>query len=89
MTARGDLVGTPLPAAVQAEAAFISAMPRLANGYPSRNKMRKAPQTAAEVSRKTGYLMTVRRGGQLRRWFGDETVFGAEMWRWLVGEHAG
>lgn len=86
-TPRGDLVGTALPAAVQAEVDFIAAMPRQANGFPSRNKLRKAAETAAEISRKSGYLMTLRRGGSLRRWFGDEAVFEAAMWKWLVGEH--
>lgn len=75
-TENGDLIGTPLPATVQAEVNFISGMATTYTGYPSRNILRKAPQAAGEVSRKSGYLMTVRRGGRLRRWFGDEAVFG-------------
>ena len=64
-------------------------MERRSTGYPSRNLLRKAPQTSREISRKSGYLMTVRRGGSLRRWFGDEAVFEMDMWRWLVGENEG
>lgn len=87
VTTNGPNIGQPLPASLQQVANYINALPRLgSSGWPSRNRMRKADETATEVSRKSGYLMTDRRGGRLRGWFGDEAVFGRGLWRWLVGE---
>ena len=83
---RGVLAGQPLPAGLQADVNHILALPTKQDGRPSRNKLRKDPALKLEISRKTGHLKTERRGGQLRRWYGDLAVFSEEMWKWLAAE---
>ncbi len=81
-----DMFAVALPMDVLELVERINEMPVNAAGLPSRNKMRKCGKLAGEISRKTGHLKVEKRGGKLRRWSGDERLFSARVWRWLLGE---
>jgi hypothetical protein len=62
-------------------------MPKKADGLPSRNQMRKDNNLAHEISRKTGHLKVVKRGGQLRKYRGDARLrIDDQLWKWLCGD---
>ena len=83
-----------IPADVLTLANHIKALPGSKKPYvgggrafPTRLTLRKDSTLAGEVSRKTGCLRTIKRGGKLRKFFGDTRLFEADLWRWLTDEN--
>ena len=83
-----------IPADIQALADHINSLPCLKLGrrgdhtaeFPSRNLLKKDARLQGEISRKSGCLVLEKSGGRLRKWYGDERLFGERMWRYLTDE---